>query len=127
MGDRHAAFGIVHHKRLHIAQVAGAEGGVADMPDATVACDPFEFVGLENVGNQTDPAMGRKHTILAAYNACAFLATVLQRVQTQVDQFRRLGMAVYAEHAALLMGMVFIDVMQMKRFVGAKAALSRRA
>ena len=79
------------------------------MANAAVACNPFEFVGLKNIGHQSHPAMGGQRTILATHNACAFLATMLKRIQTKVNQFRCFGMSVNAKYATLLPGMIIIN------------------
>ena len=76
------------------------------MPDGQVAGESGQHVHGEDLVDQPQAAVGAHPAAVPHHNAGGFLAPVLQGIEAEVGQPGRLGMAVDAEHAALLPGLV---------------------
>ena len=83
----HAAFLMVHFKRLAVASVAGSGGGVADMADGDAAWrECLEDLGRKDVAYKPQVFVRDEDPVVVADYAAAFLASVLQRVQAVADR-----------------------------------------
>ena len=83
----HAAFLMVHLKRLAVTSVAGPGGGVADVADGDAARrECLEDLGGKDVPYKPQVFMRDEDPVVVADYAAAFLASVLQRVQSVADR-----------------------------------------
>ena len=72
------------------------------MADGGVAGEPINHFTLrERVADQTEPPLGMKTHAVEADDAGGLLAAMLERVQAECGDSGGVGMAEYAEHAAL--------------------------
>ncbi len=56
------------------------------MPDPGAPRNPREAVLVEQIPDQTPPSVGVETTSIRGADTCAFLPSVLETVQTEVDQ-----------------------------------------
>ena len=102
VGDGNGAGLEIDHQRLGVFQLRAARRGVADVPDGGVPRQPGEDLLREDVGDQPHLLVEDDPFAVGAGDPRAFLAPVLQRVETQVRHVRRLGVPVDPENAALV-------------------------
>ena len=103
MGNREAAGVEVGEQGLHVAQDGVAGGGVAVVAERDVALEPADHIGLvEVVADQAQAALRMEMRAVEGDDAGRLLAAMLQRVQAERGQSRRIVVAEHPEHAALL-------------------------
>ena len=109
MADRHSAEFEIAEKRLDVAFCHFAGRGIPDMADCGAALEALHhlFRG-EIVGDETRAAMMVELGAVIADDAGGFLAAMLQGVQPQRGQCRRVGMAVDPENATFFVEMVSV-------------------
>src|SRR6202034_2767040 len=89
-------------QRLHVAQNGFASRRVAHVAHGGVPGEPINHFTLrERVADQTEPPLGMKTHAVEADDAGGLLAAMLERVQAECGDGGGVGMAKYAEHAAL--------------------------
>src|SRR5690348_8783012 len=109
MADRQTAEGEIGEQRLDVTQRDFAGGGVADVTDGRMSRQPRDDVlGTEILADQAEAAMGVKLFAVVSDNSGCFLPAMLQGMQPQCCQRRRIGMAVNPENAAFLPEMVVV-------------------
>ena len=100
---REAAGVEVGKQRLHVAQDGVAGGRVAVVAERDVALEAADHVGLvEVVADEAEPPLGVEVGAVVGDDAGGLLAAMLQGVQAERGQGRRVLVAEHAEHAALL-------------------------
>ena len=100
---REAAGVEIGKQRLHVAQDGVAGGGVAVVAERDVALEAADHVGLvEVVADEAEPALGVEVAAVVGDDAGGLLAAMLQGVQAERGQGRRVLVAEHAEHAAFL-------------------------
>ena len=125
MGEREAAGVEIDEERLHVAQDRIAAGRVADMADGHVAFQALDHRPRgEMVADEADAALGMEVVAVEADDAGRFLAAMLEGMQPERGQRRRVGMVEDAEDAALLVQPVLFEPAQIGR-LGRRPALSR--
>ncbi|KAM3334101.1 hypothetical protein ACQJBY_028883 [Aegilops geniculata] len=100
-------------ERLHVAQLGlAAGGGVADVADGGLPGEAPEVRRVpEHVADEPQPRHGLELAVVpGGADAGALLPAVLQLLQAQVAERRRLRVPHDAEHAALLAGVVIAVV-----------------
>ena len=103
VGDGEAAGVEIGEQRLHVAQDGVAGGGVAVVAEGDVALQAADDVGLvEVVADQAQPALGMEVAAVVGDDAGRLLAAMLQGVQAERGQRRRVLVAEHAEDAAFL-------------------------
>ena len=103
VGDREAAVGEFGKERLDVAQAGAAGGGVAGMADGAVARQAVDDGWLgESVADQADMALDVELRAVKGDDARRFLAAMLEGMQAERDDRRRVLMAEDAEHAAFV-------------------------
>ena len=103
VGDGEAAGGQFGEQRLHIAQDGFAGGRIAHMAQRHAALQPADDLGAgEVIADQAEAALGLEALAVEGDDAGRFLAAVLEGMQAEGGQRRRVGMAVDAEYAAFL-------------------------
>src|SRR5690242_2071003 len=80
------------------------------MADRSIAAQPPDhLLGAEIVADVPQPAMRVELLAIIGNDAGGLLATMLQRVQTERHQSRRVRMAKDSEHAALFMKVIRVE------------------
>ena len=80
------------------------------MADGHRAGQGLQDLAVENLRDQPHAFMFVETAIVAGDDAGAFLAAMLQGVEAVVRQFSGVGMAVNAEHAAIMFWMVVCQI-----------------
>ena len=105
--DRQTALGKLREERLHIAQAGAARCRIPRMADGARAGQAVDDGLLgEGVADQADMALDVELVVVIGDDAGRFLAAMLQSVQPERDDRRRILPAEYAEHAAFIVEMV---------------------
>ena len=106
--DGEAALCIAHQKRLAILHEASAGCGVADVADRNLPWQGGKHVVIEHLADQAHRPVDAQHASVADCNAAALLPAVLQGIEAVIGGPRRgrFQIAVNAEYAAFLMGLV---------------------
>jgi len=101
------AFRKLGEERLDVAQTGAAGGGVARVADGAVAGQAVEDVLLgEGIADQADMALDVELAAVIRDDAGGFLAAMLQGVQPERDDGRRVLPSENAEYAAFVVEMV---------------------
>ena len=109
MRDREAAEREIGIKRLDITQDSIAGRGIPVMPDGDLPRQLVHHPAVaEIVTDQPEPPVGVKAAIVEADNAGRFLTAVLQGVQAQRGDRRRVRHIPDPEDAAFLVQRVFV-------------------
>jgi hypothetical protein len=106
VGNGEAAEGEVHEDRLDIDRNTVAGGRIPVVPDGHMAGKFFYLLFIEDVRYQTHGLHAVKLFAVGRYDAGRLLSAVLKRVEPQIRQICRVGMAEYPEYAALFMKLV---------------------
>jgi len=106
VGDGHRAVRGIGRDRLGIAQARGAGGGVAHMPDGTMAGEALETLAAEGVGHPAHGLLHLKGPAVGRGDAGRFLSAVLQRIEPEIDDVGGLGVVPHAEQPALVVELV---------------------
>ena len=106
-GDRAAV--AVDEDRLRVGGHGVARGRVADVADGAVAAEAIEGLVGEDVVHQAHGLVDADLRAVGGRDAGRLLAAVLERVEAEVGQPRRLGMAEDPEQAAVVPEMVVFD------------------
>ena len=110
MRDREAALAELGEQRLDVAQRGLARGRIADMADRGAAGElADDVVAVEIAGDMAHRPVRMEMLAVEAGDARGFLAAVLQRVEPERDEARRIVGAPDAEDAALLAQLVVIE------------------
>jgi len=120
-GDR-AAVG-VDADRLGIAQTARAGGRVANVTDRVASRQPLERLGVEGIRHQPHGPMGGVFPTVAGHDAAAFLASVLQGIEPQINDVCGLLMTRNGEHTTLVMKMIRLTLLAQRLGLGASEGL----
>ena len=111
MGDRKAARLELGEQRLDVAQHRLAGGRVADMADGGLAGKAVDDGGAgEVIADETLAPLGMKALAVEGDDAGRLLAAVLQGVQAERDDRRRVGVAEDPEDAAFLVQAVLVEI-----------------
>ena len=114
--DRDSAARIFDDQRLAIFDGGGTSGRVAVVPDGAGAFELAQHVLVEDVGDQSHPAMGDERLAVGRYDASRFLPAMLQAVQAEIREVGRLGMPVDAEHSALLVETIEVGLLRVEDY-----------
>ena len=110
VGDREAALGKLGEQRLDVAERRLARRRIADVADCGAAGEPADdIVAVEIAGDMAHRPVRVEMLAVEGGDARRFLAAMLQRVQAERDEARRIVGAPDAEHAALLAQLVVIE------------------
>src|SRR6516162_6158384 len=100
----------IGEERLHVAQCDLAGRRIADVADGGTAAQPADhFLGAEIVADLAHPAVGAELLAVVGDNAGRLLPAMLQRMQAERCERRRIGVAIDPEYAALLVKVVRIE------------------
>src|SRR5260370_7092225 len=108
MGERKSAARVLDHKRLAVLEIRRTGSRVAIVANRSRAFEPVDNLGIENVGDQSHPAMRNERLAVGRDDAGRLLPPMLQRVEAEIYQVRCLGMAIDAEDTAFLVEAVEI-------------------
>src|SRR5580704_6973274 len=114
---RDLSFVAVHQERLRVEQHRVAGGGVAGVADSEIARETGDAFGSEDIRDVTHGFEAADLAAVAGGDARALLAAVLQRIQAEIRQVRRFGMAVNSKHATLLVEFVIGKWLQRGKLV----------
>ncbi len=108
MADGDLAARTIDDDRLRVFERARAGGGIADVADGARAGQLGQFVLVEDLRDEPHAVMALEFALLVAMgdDARAFLPAMLQGVEPEEGDFRRLGMTEYGENATLILGTV---------------------
>ena len=106
VADRERAPRVVDREGLGVAQVRAASGRVTDVADGEAAGKLRELLLAEGVLHEAHRAVRRELLAVARDDTGRFLSAVLQRVEPEVRDVGRLGVAVDAEDAAFVVELV---------------------
>ena len=108
--DRESALRQFGEQRLDVAQRGVAGGRIADVADRHAPGErPHDRVAVEIARDMPHRAVGVVMRAVEADDAGGFLPAVLERVEAERDEARRLGRAPDGEDAALFVEMVVIE------------------
>src|SRR6516165_7266676 len=80
------------------------------MADSGTAAQPADhLLGAEIIADLAEPAVGAELLAVIGDDSGRLLAAMLQRVQTERRQRRRIGMAIHSEDAAFFVEVVRIE------------------
>ena len=118
MCDREAARVEFGEQRLHIAQDCCACRGVAYVADRGGARQPLDRRGVrEVIADQTEPTLGVEAHAVEGDDARRFLSAVLQRVEPERGDRRRVGVAKNAKDAAFFSETILVGIEDRRRGV----------
>ncbi len=100
VGDGDRAARVVDGEGLHVLEVRAARRGVAHVADGGRAGQRREILGAEDGLDEPHGAVGEEPLAVAGDDARGLLPAVLERVQPEVGEVRRLGVPVNPEDAA---------------------------
>ncbi len=100
VADRERAARIIDSERLRVLQMRATGGGVAHVADRHAAGELREVLFAEDVLNEAHRSMGVELRAVARDDAGRLLPAMLQRVQAEIREVRRLGVTENAEDAA---------------------------
>ena len=100
-GERPAL--VLDHQRLRILEHGLAVRRVAVVPDRRGSDQAADDVWVEDVGDQPEAAVRDQGVAARRDDSGRLLSAVLQRIERQVGEVRRLGVAEHADHTALFM------------------------
>ena len=104
VGDGNLTARTIHRERLRVADVGTSGSGIARVADGDVPHQFVQHFAFENLRHEAHPFVLAKLRAVVGNNAGAFLSAMLQRVQPVIRQLGSIGMAVDAEHAAVMFG-----------------------
>ena len=93
-------------QRLGIAQIAGAGRRVAGMADGHVAHQIVQDLAVKDLGHEPHALVFTELLAVAGHEARAFLAAMLQRVQSVIGQLGGIRMPEDTEHTAVMLGVI---------------------
>ncbi len=102
MRERQSAARVLDHQRLAVLERGRAGGGITIVADSGGALEAIDHVAVEDVGDETHPAMRDQRLAVGRDDSGGFLSAMLQRIHPQVGEIGGLGMAEDAEDAAFL-------------------------
>ena len=114
MGNGAAADGKLAEEGLHVAdcgRALGACGGVAHMPDGKAAGQGRHDVGLGEVVAHIAEALGVVEALdrVIADDAARLLSAMLQGMQAEGHEIRRVGNADHTEYATFFLQLVVVE------------------
>ena len=111
MRDREAARVEFGEQRLHVAQDRRAGRGVAYVADRGGARQALDRRRIgEVIADQPEPPLGVEAHAVEGDDARRFLPAVLQRVEPERGDRRRIGVAENAEDAAFLVETILVGI-----------------
>lgn len=108
MGHTDGAESVTSDKGLDVFEHGLAGGGVPDMADCEAARELVELGLVEDVRDEANAGYGLEDVVVNGYNSGAFLAAVLERMESEVAETGGLRVAIDADDAALLARLVVI-------------------
>src|SRR5258708_39609597 len=100
----------IGEKRLHVAQRDLACCRIPNMADRSAAAQsPDDFLGAEIIADMAKSAVRVELPTIIGDDAGGLLAAMLQRVQPQRSERRRIGVPIHPEHAAFFMEMIGVQ------------------
>ncbi len=112
MRDRNLPPGAIHGQRLGIAQMGRAGRGITSVADGHGAWQLVQEISFKNLRNQPHSFVRAELLPIACNNTGAFLASMLQRVETVVRQLSGVWMTKNAEHATIMLGIILHRLVQ---------------
>ena len=109
VADGDLAVHALDEQRLRVLEPALARGRIPDVADGGGARQPGERLAAEDVGDVAHAPRRAQFQPVGRDDAAALLPAVLEGVEPQVGQIRRLGVAVDAEDAAFVLELVEHD------------------
>src|ERR1039457_3444327 len=103
----------INRDGLRVDQRGVAGRGIARVADGGRARQALDHLGRENFLHVAEAAVQMQIDSVGGGDARRFLPAMLQRVEAEVGQLRRLGMAEDAEYAAVIMEMIVVDLDQL--------------
>src|SRR5713226_5708462 len=108
MRERKSAARVLDHERLAVLESRRTGSRVAIVANRSRAFEPVDYLGIENVGDQSHPAMRDERLAVGRDDSGRLLSPMLQRVEAEIYQVRCLGVAIDAEDTAFLVEAVEI-------------------
>ena len=106
VGNRKLALQMINLNGLAVAHSHAAGGTIADVTDGDLTFGKIlHFLMGEDFINETDAVVGSEHAVVIDNDAAAFLAPVLQGIETVIGQGSYIGRlwTINAKNAALFM------------------------
>ena len=110
VAQRELALVAIDHDRLRVDQRGVAGRGIARVADRGVAGQALDHLRRENFLHVAQASVQVQVRAVGRGDARRFLAAMLQRVEAEIGQLRRFGMAEDAEHAAVIVEMIVVDL-----------------
>ena len=109
--QRDFSFVAVNHHRLRVRQYVVACGGIPRVADGGVAGQPRNHFRREDFLHDAPAICARAYLrAVGGGDAGGFLPAMLQRVKSQVGHLRGFGWPNIAEHAAMIVKMIVVEV-----------------
>ena len=110
--DGDLAPGAIDREWLGVAQVRSPGGRVTGVADSHRAHEVMQDPAIENLRDQSHALVGTELLPIARDNASALLAAMLQGVKAVISQLGGIGVAVNAEHAAIMLWVVVHELLR---------------
>src|SRR5216683_2217968 len=108
MRERKSAACVLDHERLAVLEIRRTGSRVAIVANRSRPFEPVDDLGIENVGDQSHPAMRDERLAVGRDDSGRLLPPMLQRIEAEIYQVGCLGMAIDAEDTAFLVEAVEI-------------------
>ena len=102
VGHRNLAASAIDRKRLGVGEMRRTGCGIARMTHGNIAWELRKNIAGKNLGNEPHAAMFLELDAVRRDDSSAFLAAMLEGVETVISQIGRLGVAVNTEYAAIM-------------------------
>jgi hypothetical protein len=102
--DRHGAAVGVHADRVRVPELGLPGRGIADVTDRVTPRKSVDDVLVEDLGNEAHRTVRKVLPAVRAADPGALLTPMLECVEAQVRDLRRLGVTVYADDPAFVLG-----------------------
>ena len=108
--DSEFAFIAIDHHGLRISQCSFTGGRITRVADCRSPGKTRKYCGRENFLYQAHRLVKLKRCSIARSDARRFLSAMLQRVESEIGEFRRFFAAENAEDAALVVKVIVVEM-----------------
>src|SRR5208283_3960342 len=102
VADGDLAAGTIHDERLGVLEVGTAGGRIADVSDGQLAGQRAQDVFVEDLADEAHALEGAEVDAIRGRDARAFLAAMLQRVESVICQLRGIRVPVNPKQATIM-------------------------
>jgi hypothetical protein len=104
------SFAAINYDRLRVRERGVAGSGIARVADGGIAGKRCETLRIENVLHQTHAFDDVKVGAIGGTNSGGFLSAMLQRIKSQIAEFRGLRISERAENSTVIVEVIVIEL-----------------